>query len=128
MKCFTPLLAFACSLVFSTALVAEEPAPAKVAIDSKKTLKLKVDGMNCQGCVSYLTTYLKKIDGFGESYISLDHDTVVVIETKETALSEAFLTETVKEAGYELKKVERTAQPLAEVKAALEAEEPAAES
>ncbi len=91
-----------------------------------KTLKLNVEGMTCEGCASYLTSLFEKVEGVGETYISVPQKTVVVTEAAEQTLTDEVLEATVKEAGYKLKKVERTSQPLAQVKEDLLAAKPQA--
>jgi len=113
--------------LFALCLGAATAADSDLAdVPPMKTLKLNVEGMTCEGCADYLNTLFKKVDGVGETYVSVPQKTVVVAEAAEKTLTEEVLEATVKEAGYTLKKVERTSQPLAKVKEDLLAAKPQA--
>lgn len=114
------LVALTCNFAFAGQ--PETDAPADAA--ANKTIKVKLEGgLNCEGCADYVTTYLKKLDGLGTSYVSVSLQTILVQEKDGKSVSDDFLTTAIKEAGYKVTKIERSDLPLETMKTDLQESE-----
>lgn len=63
-----------------------------------KTVKLSVDGMHCEGCVSRVKSALDEVPGVTDVEVSLDRNEAEV--TADDSTSEESFVKAVEEAGY----------------------------
>lgn len=63
-----------------------------------KTVKLSVDGMHCEGCVSRVKSALDEVPGVTDVEVSLDRNEAEV--TADVSTSEESFVKAVEEAGY----------------------------
>lgn len=87
---------------------------------SATTLKMEVNGLVCAFCANGITQAFKKKPEVAAVHVSLE-DRLVAIGLKEGHdLSDAAVTESLKEAGYTVVSIERTEQSVADSKAEVE--------
>lgn len=85
------------------------------------TIEMKVNGLVCGFCAQGIEKTLRKKDATAGVLVSLE-DKLVAIETRPGRdLTDAELTKALVDAGYDVKSIERTTRPLAEIRAALKA-------
>jgi len=63
-----------------------------------KTVKLSVDGMHCEGCVSRVKSALDEVSGVTDVEVSLDRNEAEV--TADDSASEESFVKAVEDAGY----------------------------
>ncbi|MFN7213604.1 MAG: heavy-metal-associated domain-containing protein [Lysobacteraceae bacterium] len=87
---------------------------------SATTLKMEVNGLVCAFCANGITQTFTKKPEVAAVHVSLE-DRLVAIGLKEGHdLSDAAVTESLKEAGYTVVSIERTEQSVADIKAEVE--------
>ncbi|VEI13454.1 Mercuric reductase [Trueperella bialowiezensis] len=69
-------------------------------------IKIYVDGMTCNNCVSHVTEELTAISGIDEVIVTLDADGTSTVEVVGEATDDQ-LREAIDEAGYDLVRIER---------------------
>jgi len=83
------------------------------------TIEMKVNGLVCGFCAQGIEKTLRKKPATADVVVSLEHK-LVAIETRAGAnLTDEELTQALKNAGYDVKAIERTSRPLAEIRATL---------
>ena len=65
-----------------------------------KEIKLKVNGMECNGCENRVINALKNIEGI-ES-VSANHETGIVTITLNKEIEQSLIEETIENLGYEI--------------------------
>lgn len=66
---------------------------------------IHVDGMSCQHCVNHVKSALESIQGVSNVKVNLDSNTAVIKSS--TEISDSNIEEVIKEAGYEVKGIEK---------------------
>ncbi len=85
------------------------------------TIEMKVNGLVCAFCAQGIEKTLRKKEATAGVLVSLE-DKLVAVETKPGLdITDAELTKALVDAGYDVKSIERTARPLAEIRATLKA-------
>lgn len=64
-----------------------------------------VEGMSCQHCVNHVKSALESIEGVSNVKVNLGSNTAVIKSS--TEISDSNIQEVVKEAGYEVKSIEK---------------------
>jgi len=77
-----------------------------------RTIEMTVDGLVCAFCAQGIEKKLRKLDATDDVFVSLEHKIVAVALKGEQDISDARLSELLTEAGYTLREVKRTAEPL----------------
>lgn len=86
------------------------------AVAQAGTIEMKVNGLVCGFCAKGIEKNFRKIAATADVVVSLE-DKLVAIETKEgTDISDQVLRDTLTDAGYDLKSIERTQTPLAAIR------------
>lgn len=98
------------SLFLSLAAAAAEPP---------KVIEMKVDGLVCAFCAQGISKKLGKMDATADVLVNLEKGFVAVALKPGQDLSDEALKQTITEAGYSLKSVERKTETLDEVRARL---------
>lgn len=84
-----------------------------------ETIEMKVFGMVCGFCAQSIEANLRKYPATEEVVVSLE-DKLVVVRTREGAdIPDTDLQKAIKDAGYDLKSVERTKRTIEEVRKSL---------
>jgi mercuric ion binding protein len=96
--------------LFATAAHA---APARVM-----TVKASVDGMVCSFCAQGIVAHFKKHKAVSNVHVDLTRRLVILEEKKGSSISDQEITDFIRKSGFEPKKVERSTEPFAQVKAA----------
>jgi copper chaperone CopZ len=105
MKSISILLA---TLIALPALAQTPAAPAAPA----KTVKLTVDGMVCSFCAQGIEARLKQQAATDKVYVSLDDKLVAVSLKDGQSITDDKLRAELKDAGYEVKAIARSNEPL----------------
>jgi periplasmic mercuric ion binding protein len=80
------------------------------------TIEMKVNGLVCAFCAQGIEKSFRKNPATADVVVSLE-EKLVAIETKEGAdLSDQVLRDTLTDAGYDIKAIERTRTPLAAIR------------
>ena len=66
-------------------------------------LEVKVSGMSCQGCVRSVTNALKELDAQANVQVDLGNQIITIQTDKEASA----VTETIEDAGYNVKAVKK---------------------
>jgi mercuric ion binding protein len=91
------------------------------ATASAGTIEMKVYGLVCGFCAQGIEKTLRKNPATADVVVSLENK-LVAIGTKEGAdISDAELTKSLTDAGYDVKKIERTQRSLVEIRESLKA-------
>jgi copper chaperone CopZ len=86
---------------------------------SAGTIEMKVNGLVCAFCAQGIEKTLRKKEATANVLVSLE-EKLVAIETKPGLdITDAELTKALVDAGYDVKSIERTSRPLAEIRAHL---------
>lgn len=72
------------------------------------TVEMTVDGLVCAFCAQGIEKKLRKLDATGDVFVSLETKLVAVVLKEKQDLSDAALTELLKEAGYTVVGVRRS--------------------
>ena len=67
---------------------------------------IHVEGMTCQHCVSHVKSALESIKGVSNVNVNLDSNTAVIKSS--TEISDSNIEKVVKDAGYEVKSIEKS--------------------
>ena len=92
-------------LLILTLLTASLPAAAK-------TIEMTVDGLVCAFCAQGIEKKLRKLDATDEVFVSLESKLVALTLKEGQDVTDAALTELLRDAGYTLKSVQRSDTPL----------------
>lgn len=79
---------------------------------SHPTIEMDVDGLVCAFCAQGIEKKLRKQDATADVLVSLEHKLVAVALKPDQDISDATLKDLLTEAGYTLRNVRRTAEPL----------------
>jgi copper chaperone CopZ len=83
------------------------------------TIELKVNGLVCSFCAQGIEKSFRKNPATADVVVSLE-EKLVAIETKPGAdIDDAALRATLKDAGYDVRAIERTDTPVADIRARL---------
>jgi copper chaperone CopZ len=85
------------------------------------TIELKVNGLVCGFCAQGIEKTLRKKPATADVLVSLEHKLVAIETRAGQDFSDAELTQALTDAGYDVKSIERTQRPLAEIRATLKA-------
>lgn len=91
--------------------------PASAAPDRVMTVKANVNGMVCSFCAQGIVAHFKKHPAVSQVHVDLGRKLVLLEEKKGAAITDEEITEFIRKAGFDPKKVERTREPFAKVKA-----------
>ena len=83
------------------------------------TVELTVDGMVCSFCAQGIEKKLRENSATDDVFISLEHHIVAVSMKGKQSISDAELTKVLTEAGYSVREVKHSGQPLAKLRARL---------
>lgn len=106
------------SLLFSAALLAGTLALPARAADAPHTLDMRVDGLVCAFCAQGIDKKLRALDAVADVYVSLERHRVAVALKPGQTVTEERLRELLTEAGYTLRSVHHSEQPLSALRAA----------
>lgn len=85
-----------------------------------ETIKADVNGIVCAFCVQGIESNFKNVKQAKDVYVDLDHKMVLVeFANKESSISDEEFKDIVKEAGFEVVKIERTGNSIKEIKKSL---------
>jgi mercuric ion binding protein len=85
------------------------------------TIEIKVNGLVCGFCAQGIEKTLRKKPATADVVVSLEQK-LVALETRDGQdIDDAELTKALKDAGYDVKSIERTGRTLADVRASLKA-------
>ena len=87
------------------------------APDRVMTVKTTVDGMVCSFCAQGIVAHFKKHPAVSNVHVDLTRKLVILEEKKGSSISDAEITDYIRKSGFEPKKVERSAESFAKVKA-----------
>lgn len=97
-------------LLILTLLTASLPAAAK-------TVEMTVDGLVCAFCAQGIEKKLRKLDATDEVFVSLESKLVALTLKEGQDVTDAALTELLRDAGYTLKSVKRSDASLKDLRA-----------
>ncbi|HZP13183.1 MAG TPA: heavy-metal-associated domain-containing protein [Nevskiaceae bacterium] len=100
------LIAALIALIFSTA-----------ALAANATIEMDVDGLVCAFCAQGIEKKLRKQEATADVFVSLEHKLVAVALKPGQDIADDALKNLLTEAGYTLKGVKRTDEPLAAIRA-----------
>ncbi len=83
------------------------------------TIKFTVEGMVCAFCAGSIEKKMKANKETAEVFVSLENKIVAVAEKPGVRLDENRLKAQIADAGYDVKKVERVATPISEIRASV---------
>ena len=106
---------------FLTALIALTLATASLAAEAPRTIEMQVDGLVCAFCAQGIEKKLRKQEATADVFVSLEHKLVAVALKPDQDIADDALKSLLTEAGYTLKSVKRTDEPIAEIRARSEA-------
>ncbi len=84
------------------------------------TVELTVDGMVCAFCAQGIEKSLRENSATQDVFISLEHHLVAVALKGKQSIPDAELKRVLTEAGYTVRKLEHSRQPLSKIKAIIE--------
>jgi copper chaperone CopZ len=91
---------------------------------SAGTIEMKVNGLVCGFCAQGIEKTLRKVPATADVLVSLE-DRLVAVETKAGEdISDADLKKALTASGYDVKSIERTATPIADIRARLAKKSP----
>lgn len=90
---------------------------AHAAADRVMTVKASVDGMVCSFCAQGIVAHFKKHKAVSNVHVDLTRKLVILEEKKGSSISDKEITDYIKKSGFEPKKVERSVESFAKVKA-----------
>src|SRR5687768_7792547 len=93
---------------------------ADAATDKPATIEMDVDGLVCAFCAQGIEKRLRKEAATADVVVSLEHKLVAVALKPGQDLSDAALRDLLTEAGYTLRAVRRTGEPLEKIRARLQ--------
>jgi copper chaperone CopZ len=91
------------------------------AADAPRTIEMQVDGLVCAFCAQGIEKNLRKQDATADVFVSLEHKLVAVALKPGQDIADDALKTLLTEAGYTLKAVKRSDEPLAALRARSEA-------
>jgi copper chaperone CopZ len=103
-----------------TALLSAVLSFSALAIDEPRTIEMKVDGLVCAFCAQGISKKLGKMDATADVLVSLENGLVAVALKPGKDLSDQVLRDTLTDAGYLLKTIDRKSETLADLRARLE--------
>jgi copper chaperone CopZ len=89
---------------------------------SAGTIEMKVNGLVCGFCAQGIEKTLRKNPATADVIVSLEHRLVAVATKEGQDISDEELRKALTASGYDVKAIERTATPIAEIRARLGAE------
>jgi copper chaperone CopZ len=95
--------------------------PAGAGGAEPRTIEMTVDGMVCAFCAQGIEKKLRGLPATDDVYISLEHHLVAMSLKKKGDVSDAKLKDLLTEAGYTVKSVKRSDQPLAKIRSRAQA-------
>ena len=96
-------------------------ARALAAAEAPSTIEMQVDGLVCAFCAQGIEKKLRKVTATDDVFVSLEHKLVAVALKPRLDIGDEALRALLTEAGYTLKSVKRTNEPLAALRARTEA-------
>ena len=90
---------------------------ARAAADRVMTVKASVDGMVCSFCAQGIVAHFKKHPAVSDIHVDLTRKLVLLEEKKGASISDKEITDFIRKSGFEPKKVERSTESFAKVKA-----------
>lgn len=87
------------------------------ANDEPRTIEMKVDGLVCAFCAQGISKKLGKMDATADVLVSLENGLVAVALQPGKDVDDQVLRDTLTDAGYSLKTIERKSETLADVRA-----------
>jgi copper chaperone CopZ len=108
---------FLVSLLAALALATTAQA---ATVSPVSTIEMQVDGLVCAFCAQGIEKKLRKEAATADVLVSLEHGVVAVALKPKQDIPDATLTALLKDAGYTLREVKRTAEPLDAVRARME--------
>lgn len=89
------------------------------ASDAVRTIEMKVDGLVCAFCAQGISKKLGKMEATDDVLVSLENGLVAVALKPGKDVNDQDLRDTLTDAGYSLRSIERTSETLADVRARL---------
>src|SRR5688572_17195089 len=87
--------------------------------EGARTIEMTVDGMVCGFCMQGIEKKFRTLEATDDIFISLDHHLVAVALKGRRDIADAELKRLLTEAGYTLRAVKRTNQPLDKIRSRL---------
>lgn len=92
-----------------------------LAQDAPRTIEMKVDGLVCAFCAQGISKKLGKMEATQEVWVNLEQGVVAVALKPGQELSDETLRGVLTEAGYTVRGIQRSAEPLDALRARLKA-------
>jgi copper chaperone CopZ len=86
---------------------------------SATTIEMQVNGLVCGFCARGIEKTLRRNPATEDVFVSLEHKLVAVALHEGDDIADAVLKRALTDAGYDVKSIERTDRPLAELRASL---------
>ena len=87
---------------------------------SAATIEMKVNGLVCGFCAQGIEKTLRKNPATADVVVSLENRLVAVATKEGQDISDAVLKKALTDSGYDVKAIERTTTPIAEIRARVE--------
>jgi copper chaperone CopZ len=92
---------------------------ALTGVASATTIEMQVNGLVCGFCARGIEKTLRRNPATEDVFVSLEHKLVAVALHEGDDIADAALKRALTDAGYDVKSIERTDRPLAELRASL---------
>ncbi|WP_341921529.1 heavy-metal-associated domain-containing protein [Hydrocarboniphaga effusa] len=102
-----------------TAVLSAVLSVAAWANDAPRTVEMKVDGLVCAFCAQGISKKLGKMEATSDVLVNLENGVVAIALKPGKDVNDQDLRDTLTEAGYSLKSIERTSETLEEIRARL---------
>jgi mercuric ion binding protein len=93
---------------------------ASFAASAATTIEMQVDGLVCAFCAQGIEKKLRAEPATADVLVNLEHGVVAVALKDQQDIADEHLRAVLSDAGYTVRSVKRTAEPLAEVRARVE--------
>jgi copper chaperone CopZ len=100
------------TMLLCTLILTSGPVLAQQA----RTIQITVDGLVCAFCAQGIDKSLRRLEQTEDVYVSLERRLVAVATHPGTDIDDAVLTKTLKDAGYTVRAIERSAASLDDVR------------
>jgi copper chaperone CopZ len=94
-------------------------AMVSVGVGRADTIEMKVNGLVCGFCAQGIEKTLRKNPATADVLVSLEHRLVAVATKNGQDIAHSELTRALKDAGYDVKSIERTSRQIAVIRAEL---------
>ncbi len=107
------------TIALKAVVVSDAPEKPVAPAATSETIVANVNGIVCSFCVQGVTKRFNALGKSDDVFVSLEHRKVVVAEKPGQFITGTEFAQAIREAGFKLEKIERTATPFAEIKSRL---------